>query len=75
MSSAQFFEESILIRKQREEIILLTNELKNQEIHLNSFNDDNSKLKCTIKIYEKKLDEADSHLKVYENQIKDLKCL
>ena len=74
MSSSQFFDESILIRKQREEIILLTNELKNQEIQLNVFNQENSKLKGTIKIYEKKLQDADSHMKHYENNIKELKC-
>ena len=71
--SSQFFEESILIRKQREEIILLTNELKNQEIQLNIFNQENSKLKSSIKTYDKKLQESDVHMKVYENQIKELK--
>ena len=73
MLSSQLFHESILIRKQREEIILLTNELKSQEIQLNAFNQENSKLKSSIKIYEKKLHEADCHMKVYENQIKELK--
>jgi hypothetical protein len=73
MSSSQFFEESILIRKQREEIILLTNELKNQEIQLNIFNQENSKLKSSIKIYDKKLQECDVHMKIYENQIKEFK--
>ena len=73
MLSSQLFDESILIRKQREEIILLTNKLKSQEIQLNAFNQENSNVKSSINVYEKKHHEADCHMKVYENQIKELK--
>jgi hypothetical protein len=42
-----------LIRKQREEIILLTNELKTQEEQICRFQENNLKLKNSIKLIEK----------------------
>lgn len=43
-------EDSEMLRKQREEIILLTKELKNQEDQIKVFQANNKKLKETIKL-------------------------
>lgn len=65
--------ETVLIRKQREEIILLTNELQNQETQLNSLNESNKKLKMNLKSNEEKFKAYEISLINFEKQIKDLK--
>lgn len=69
----QYIEENTLIRKQREELVLLTNELKTQEVQISVFNEENLKLKNAIKVYEKKFDDYDQRFKYYDNQIRELK--
>jgi len=68
-----YSDETALIRKQREEIILLTNELQRQETELNALNDNNLKLKQTIKSHDEKFRQSEHQIKLYEREIKELK--
>jgi hypothetical protein len=68
----QSFEENVLIRKQREEIVLLTNELKQQEIQLNSLFNENLKIKSSLKTSRKKSDEYEIKIKHLEAEISRL---
>lgn len=66
-------DESSTIRKQREEIILMTNELKNQEIQLNAYDEANIKLKNSLKSYEEKFKNQEKIMKELEKKVSDLK--
>jgi len=54
MTDCNSCQNGALIRKQREELILLTNELQNQEHQINTLHASNLKLKETIKLKEKR---------------------
>ena len=62
-----------LVRKQREEIILLTKELQNQDEQLNLIQNFNLKLKLASKAHEKEKKEFESALKKLNNEIKQLR--
>ena len=61
-----------LIRKQREEIILLTNELKRQEEQINSLHSSNLKFKDSTKLKEKKEHELEKAIKSLDLEIRNL---
>ena len=62
-----------LVRKQREEIILLTKELQNQEEHLNIIQNNNLKIKLTVKSLEKEKNNFENSIKLLNSEIKRLK--
>lgn len=62
-----------LIRKQREEIILLTNQLKEQEEQICLFQQSNSKLKINLKLMDKKVLDYESKVKNLNQEIQSLK--
>jgi uncharacterized coiled-coil protein SlyX len=68
-----FGDESSTIRKQREEIILLTNELKSQEVQLNAYDEANIKLKNSLKIFEEKYRNQEITIKDLEKKVAELK--
>ena len=68
-----YCQDSELVRKQREEIILLTRELENQEEHLNIIQNNNDKLKSTVKAFGKEKTIFDNDVKRLNSEIKKLK--
>lgn len=68
-----YCKDSELIRKQREEIVLLTKELQNQDEQLNIMQTCNLKLKATSKLYEKEKESFENAIKLLNSEIRKLK--
>lgn len=69
-----YCKDSELIRKQREEIVLLTKELQNQDDQLNVMQSCNLRLKAASKLHEKEKENFENAIKLLNNEIKKLKC-
>ncbi len=70
MTDCDSCQNSGLIRKQRKELILLTNELKIQEDQINTLHSTNIKLKEEIKQREKKEFELEKKNRVLSTELK-----
>ena len=68
-----FSQENDLIRKQREEIILLTKELETQEEQINMFQTNILKLRNKLKQYEKQKEDLESSIKVLNKDTNKIK--
>ena len=70
MTDCDFCQNSGLIRKQREELILLTDELKQQEDQINTLHSSNIKLKEEIKLKEKKEIDLEKRTRILNSELK-----
>ena len=68
-----FSQENDLIRKQREEIILLTKELETQEEQINMFQTNILKLRNKLKQYEKQKEDLESTIKLLNKDTNKIK--
>ena len=72
-SSNCYCKDNELIRKQREEIVLLTKELQSQDEQLNLIQNLNLKLKAASNLHEIEKTNFESSIKTLNNEIKKLK--
>jgi hypothetical protein len=72
-SSNCYCKDNELIRKQREEIVLLTKELQSQDEQLNLIQNLNLKLKAASNLHEIEKTNFESSIKALNNEIKKLK--
>jgi len=72
MTDCDLCQNFTIIRKQREELVLLTNELNHQEEQINTLHSDNIKLKEIINKKEKKETDSEKKIKSLNLEISNL---